>query len=207
MQTESSLQTQLDTRSRLLEAAASRVHEQGFFRTSLDEIAGDVNIAKATFYYHFKNKEELGRALIDYYTSTLDRVLQNSVFKSEYSGLQRLQKWRDFVVEEFRSGNLDKGCPICNLISELSSYSEEFRRRLSDFFPRYQQLITTALEDAAKSGEIQARQDFQQLSQLALAQSLGTLLLAKAAIRNGDRSQGVQIIHANFAGFFQLLQP
>lgn len=52
------------TASRLQRAALIRFAEQGFDATTMNEIASDVGIKKASIYAHFRNKDELFLSLI-----------------------------------------------------------------------------------------------------------------------------------------------
>jgi TetR/AcrR family transcriptional regulator, transcriptional repressor for nem operon len=198
-----------DTKTRLLEVAAVRVHQQGFFQTSLDEIAADAKIAKATIYHHFKNKEELGKALIDFNIEKYLRFLQKSVFVPQFSGLKRLQTLSTFIISEFSNGTLDQGCPICNLVSELSNYSDTFRQQLERFFNSYRELVAAALQDSLTSGEISKEQlqalDVKDVAALFLSQLQGSILLARTAVRQGNRQAGVEVIQQSLQAFYALL--
>lgn len=59
-----------ETRERLLEVAETGVLEKGFAATSIDELIAAVGITKSGFFYHFKDKSELAKALLQRY---LDR--------------------------------------------------------------------------------------------------------------------------------------
>jgi AcrR family transcriptional regulator len=200
-----------DTRSRLLEVASHRIHRQGFFRTSLEEIAADAEIAKATIYHHFKNKEEFGQALIAYNISNYLGFLQREVFSEQFSGLERLRRLGNFVIKEFSIGTLDQGCPICNLLNELANVSEVFRRPLEGFFSVYIEQIKSALSDAAERGEIATHLAFPNnldgLAMLFLSQLQGAVMLARVAIREQDRSHGVKQLKQTFNSFFALISP
>lgn len=52
-----------DTRERILDAAQRLFAAQGYARTSLREIAGEMGFTKAALYYHFASKEEILLAL------------------------------------------------------------------------------------------------------------------------------------------------
>jgi AcrR family transcriptional regulator len=47
------------TRSFILDAAAKLFAKKGYDATSIDDIVQSADLVKATFYYHFKSKEEL----------------------------------------------------------------------------------------------------------------------------------------------------
>lgn len=56
-----------DTRERLLDAAESAVLAKGFGATSIDELIEAVGITKSGFFYHFKDKGALAKALLERY--------------------------------------------------------------------------------------------------------------------------------------------
>jgi AcrR family transcriptional regulator len=56
-----------DTRERILDAAEASVLEKGFAATSIEELIAEVGITKSGFFYHFKDKGELAKALLTRY--------------------------------------------------------------------------------------------------------------------------------------------
>jgi AcrR family transcriptional regulator len=64
-----------DTRGRILEAALRLFSELGYDKTSLREIAEEVNVTKAALYYYFRSKEDILAALAGSLFETLDDVL------------------------------------------------------------------------------------------------------------------------------------
>ena len=67
------------TRERLLDFAEAAILEKGFASTSIDELITAVGITKSGFFYHFKDKGALAKALLQRY---LDReeVLFDDLF-------------------------------------------------------------------------------------------------------------------------------
>ena len=63
-----------ETRRRLLDAAESSVLEKGFAATSIDELIAAVGITKSGFFYHFKDKGELAKALLVRYIEREDEL-------------------------------------------------------------------------------------------------------------------------------------
>jgi TetR/AcrR family transcriptional regulator, transcriptional repressor for nem operon len=68
-----------DTRQRILDVAQSCVLEKGFAATSIEEIIAEVGITKSGFFYHFCDKGELARALLERYVER-ERVLFDNLF-------------------------------------------------------------------------------------------------------------------------------
>lgn len=63
-----------DTRERLLAAAEAAVLEKGFAATSIEELIAAVGITKSGFFYHFKDKNELAKALLVRYVEREDAL-------------------------------------------------------------------------------------------------------------------------------------
>jgi TetR/AcrR family transcriptional regulator len=55
----------LQTRAEIVAAAERHFAERGFEATRLDDIANDVGIRRAAIFYHFGDKQELYRAVLD----------------------------------------------------------------------------------------------------------------------------------------------
>lgn len=53
-----------DTRKRLLDLAEQMVLAKGFSATSIEELIAGVGITKSGFFYHFKDKNDLAKALL-----------------------------------------------------------------------------------------------------------------------------------------------
>jgi TetR/AcrR family transcriptional repressor of nem operon len=68
-----------DTRQRILDVAQAAVLEKGFSATSIEEIIVAVGITKSGFFYHFADKGELARALLERYVER-ERILFDDIF-------------------------------------------------------------------------------------------------------------------------------
>lgn len=64
-------------RERLLELAEQLVLQKGFASTSIDELIAGVGITKSGFFYHFKDKNDLAKALMQRYLEADVNILDN----------------------------------------------------------------------------------------------------------------------------------
>jgi TetR/AcrR family transcriptional regulator, transcriptional repressor for nem operon len=64
-----------DTRERLLDLAEAGVLDKGFAGTSIDELIVAAGITKSGFFYHFKDKSDLAKALMLRYIARNDAIL------------------------------------------------------------------------------------------------------------------------------------
>jgi AcrR family transcriptional regulator len=66
-----------DTRNRILDVAQLSVLAKGFGATSIEEIIAETGITKSGFFYHFRDKNELAKALISRYVEADERVFDD----------------------------------------------------------------------------------------------------------------------------------
>jgi len=69
-----------ETRERLLELAELAVLRKGFAGTSIDELIAAAGITKGGFFYHFKDKNELAKALLLRYLDH-DKEILDDIFR------------------------------------------------------------------------------------------------------------------------------
>ena len=55
------------TKNRIMDIAQSAILQKGFGATSIEELIVEAEITKSGFFYHFKDKSELARALLERY--------------------------------------------------------------------------------------------------------------------------------------------
>jgi TetR/AcrR family transcriptional repressor of nem operon len=72
-----------DTRERILGAAQDAVLEKGFGATSIDELIAAVGITKSGFFYHFRDKSDLAKALLERYVDDENRILDELFRRAE----------------------------------------------------------------------------------------------------------------------------
>lgn len=69
-----------ETRERILALAEEAVLAKGFAATSIEELISAVGITKSGFFYHFKDKTELAKAMMLRYLER-DRALLDDLFR------------------------------------------------------------------------------------------------------------------------------
>lgn len=115
----------MDKYTRLLDAGAKVIHEQGFHKTLLTDIAREAEVPLGSIYYYFKTKDDLAEAVIDKRVKILQELTEKfdtySDPKKRLSAL--IQVWVDDSEIDSRYG-----CPIGSLCYELAKN----RGQLSD---------------------------------------------------------------------------
>lgn len=65
------------TREKLMDIAEAGILSKGFGATSIEEIIAQAGITKSGFFYHFKDKNELARALLQRYLENEEEILDS----------------------------------------------------------------------------------------------------------------------------------
>ncbi len=59
----------LETRGKILQAAACLFALKGYHDTKLEEVLGTAQVTKGAFFHHFRDREDLGFAVLDWHGS------------------------------------------------------------------------------------------------------------------------------------------
>jgi len=188
-------------KERILQTSVRLLHRQGFHNTSVDQIISEAMVSKGNFFHHFKNKEELGYAVIESIRTELAKDLANLLSNRNNPPLKRL--FLDLEQALSDEGRLRKGCPLGKLALELSDIHEGFRKKISEIFEMWTGAVERVLEEAKLLGDLKQDVNCHSLALFWVANTQGAMLLAKshanaAAIRS-------QIEH--LTGYLKGLKP
>ena len=121
-----------ETRTRILDVAEAAVLQKGFGGTSIDELIAETGITKSGFFYHFKDKNELAKALLNRYIENDERIydeifgrardLMDDPLQSFLLGLK--------LLSELLS-DLPNGHPGC-LVATVCYYERLFDREIQE---------------------------------------------------------------------------
>jgi TetR/AcrR family transcriptional repressor of nem operon len=167
------------TKSRIVQAAARLVHENGVGRVSLDQVMEASGTSKSQLYHYFADKDALVREVILFQTS---RILEaNAAHLDQLNSFEDLRAWRDMMVAANRAGGGNGGCPIGSLANELSSQSDAARTLLEESFEAWSASIATGLARMKAMGQIVPTVDTGSIATAVLAAIQGGILLSKTA--------------------------
>lgn len=127
------MDTQPDTKTRLLEAAYGLMLSKGCLATSVDEICEAARVSKGSFYHFFESKQELTLAVLEHHMAEAQAVLEEGLALSGVAGPQRAVLYVKHLEEEAEERWRD-GCLIGSLAVEMAETNPEVRQRISQVF-------------------------------------------------------------------------
>jgi TetR/AcrR family transcriptional repressor of nem operon len=185
------------TRMRILSAATELFYLNGYHATGLDKVIRLAGVTKGNFYYHFKSKEELAVATLEWQFKQLSEDVTEQVLGKRKTPLETLFLLFDYMVrrqkEQHHEGQI-RGCYFGNFALEFSTVSSSVRKVVDGIFDSYRAMIESLLAGARKGGEIGREVNVQQFAKVVLGQIEGAILLDKAQQQPDNFEAGIQFI-------------
>ena len=141
-------------REQILDVAGLSVVEKGFAATSIEEIIAEVGITKSGFFYHFSDKNELAKALLQRYID-MDEAIFRDIEARAYElnedplhGFLISLKLLAELLEDLPNGH--PGCLIASYCYQSRLFSADIRdlnaRALLSWRARFQQQLEKIAE-------------------------------------------------------------
>jgi AcrR family transcriptional regulator len=133
-----------EKRIQIIKAADKRFAKHGLNKTTLDEIARDLRIGKATLYHYFKSKDDLFYQTIAW---EVEQYIQNVTSTLQNSEQQITNRLLDYISYK---ENLNQHSKLLYdmLVKVIEGYSlEEENKILNNLFRAEEELLKTVLTD------------------------------------------------------------
>lgn len=169
------------TRERILDAAFAEIQRQGFQAASISAILAETGLTKGALYHYFPAKKELGLAVVDERVApTLHAYILDSLLVDDaaIAPLDRLLN-RLVAMQNGDDASIRLGCPLNNLMQEMSNIDEDFRQHLRTIVTCWQQRIAALLHQAQSQAQIRPDVDCGTTALFIVAAWEGTASIAK----------------------------
>lgn len=171
-------------RERLLELAEQLVLQKGFAATSIEELIAGVGITKSGFFYHFKDKNDLARAMMQRYLEENARQLDD-IFN-------RAAELHDDPLHGFLVGlklfaelmdkvhNVHPGCIAAAVVYQDQLFDSEVRNLNGEGMLAWRRRFRGHLDRIAERYPPQMDVDFDSLADMISALVDGGIILSRA---------------------------
>lgn len=177
------------TRAHILNVAFMEIFRHGYQGVSVDQIVEKTGLTKGAFFHHFPTKRDLAFAHIDetLMGMTLERWIHPlAAYKNPVEGIWlNLQR----IIDESNDKHLELGCPLNNLIQEMSAVDPVFREKLGKILSAWIDGVRLELERARRDGYLRKNADVRRLAEFVVmghegAYGLIKILRSKEAFRS-----------------------
>lgn len=170
----------MKTRTLLLEKNFEVICKSGFQATRTDKVALDLGITKGAFYYYFKDKYALGYAIVDEiiypnYVGHWQKILESNT-----NTIEAITDTITYIKSKSSAENIGLGCPLNNLIQEMSCIDEIFRQKLSKIIDKQLELLQKIIQKGIQKKEIKSTINTFNIACFIIASLEGSYTLGKS---------------------------
>ncbi|MGC2207551.1 MAG: TetR/AcrR family transcriptional regulator [Candidatus Dormiibacterota bacterium] len=162
------------TRARIVEEAATLIHERGVADTTLEDVKVAAEVGGSQMYHYFPDKDELVQAVIEYQA---DAIVDNQ--GRAIRSANGVQAWRKMVISAAKRTKAKGGCPLGSLVGQLAETDPEARALIAAGFDQWAAAIGDGLRSLHADGKLPSGIDPDDLATTLLATLQGGLLLAQ----------------------------
>ncbi len=172
-----------ETRLRILDAAQSVVLEKGFSGTSIDEIIDAAELTKGGFFYHFRGKADLARALMERYLEQDEAFFSAIIEHAEElteDPLQRVFVFLKLYAEALSDlPGLHPGCLVASFAYESQQFDPAVQALAASAIERWRDLFEERLAPAIAEYRMNTKVEVRELASMLTATMEGGIILSR----------------------------
>jgi AcrR family transcriptional regulator len=191
------------TRQQILDAAFCEIHRSGFQAASIANILANTGLTKGALYHHFPTKQALGLAVVDEVIKVrLEALIFRRLRESERP-VDTLLEIIATIHERVPADFVKLGCPLNNLMQEMSPLDEAFKERLNQSLSVWHGTVEEALRRGQEQGTIRAEVDHRAAALFIVSAWEGCIGIAK----NLQSPDAFALCMKQLHGYVQGLMP
>lgn len=184
------------TRQKLIDATYEEVYSNGYQGAALSDILKNAGVHKGSMYHFFANKKEM----------TLEAIKQKMEerFENFYKNIAAqesdiLPKFY-ILIRDTNRRDFKRGCPIANLVQEMSNIDEDFNQTMSNIYAAFRLHVKAIFDKAVALGEMRET-DTAKLALFTTSALEGAILAAKASGNQQDYVDAVECLFGYIESF------
>lgn len=170
-----------DTRDRILQHMFLDMRKNGFQGLRADKVIADMGLTKGALYHYFDSKQAIGTAVLDEIIRPNYLAFYHRLADCEGDPIPLLQEHLHFLVQNASDEDIALGCPLNNLVQEMSPIDEDFRVRMKAIVEAIQHRVGLALQKGKEKGFIKEEVDCVAIGRFFFAAIEGAYSTAKVS--------------------------
>jgi AcrR family transcriptional regulator len=185
-----------DARERILALAEESVLEKGFGATSIEELITAAGITKSGFFYHFKDKTELARVMLERYIARENELFDDLFRRADelnedpLHGFLVALKMLSEMLADLPTGH--PGCLIASYCYQDRLFDQQVRQLNAEAVLAWRRRFRERLDMIAVRYPPRIKVDLDDLADMLSAVVDGGIILAKATM--DPRALGRQVM-------------
>jgi AcrR family transcriptional regulator len=171
-------------RELILDLAEQGILAKGFASTSIDEIIFEAGISKNGFFYHFKDKNELAKALLERYVENDDAIFDEVFEKGREHSDDPLESFLfsldllASLMDDLPNGH--PGCLVATLAYSDKLHNPDIRELNKDAVMSWRKRFLSEFEVIAKLYPMQDKVRLESLADMVSSSIEGGIVLSRA---------------------------
>ncbi|MFZ1907302.1 MAG: TetR/AcrR family transcriptional regulator [Steroidobacteraceae bacterium] len=170
----------LRAREDLLEASFALIREQGYSRTSVNDLCEAAGVSKGAFFHHFQSKDALAVAALDRWSKVSMAFFQAAPYHKYRDPLDRVLGYLDFRRGLLKGEVAEFSCLAGTIVQEVYGTHAEIREACDASISGQAATLEADIAEAMKLYGIRANWSAQSLALYTQVVLQGSFILAKA---------------------------
>jgi len=175
------------TRSAIMDAAQALILEHGYTATSVDAVIGQAGLAKGAFFYHFKTKADLAKALVlreaERDAAHMERTLERAENLSR-DPVQQMLIFLGLYEEEMAALTAPyPGCLYASFVYEVQQFEDATMDVVRGVFTLWRQRIGEKMRAVMAAYPPRLPANAEGLADMILAAAEGSYVISKVERR------------------------
>ena len=168
-----------DTRHRILTSARRIVASKGYAAVGINEVLGDAQVPKGSFYHFFPSKDAFGRAMLDEYFDEYLAEMDATLTAAGLTTAQRLMNYWSGWSDNQGHNDCQGKCLAVKLGAEVPDLSEPMRLALEAGTTQIMHRLEAAITAGIGDGSVTTVHDARTTARLLYDLWMGASVMAK----------------------------
>ncbi len=168
-----------ETRERIVDALFQDLRRNGFQGLRADRVIVDLGITKGALYHYFPSKKDIGATIIDEVLHPMYTDFYKQLDQLDGDPVTAMQEHLRWLAGRCNDDEAALGCPLNNMVQEMSPLDETFRLKLNKIVVQMQRSATEALRRGQTNGTLKQSFDCDTVAWFFLSGLEGSYSMAK----------------------------
>ena len=170
-----------DKKQEIIKKGLEIMHLKGYNATGVKDIVDAAGIPKGSFYNYFESKENFVIQALQYSADHCKTIMGETLQDRSLPPLQRIEKFYEERIIQFRECDFTLGCFGSNLCIEMGDISLPIGVATEAYFKRLESVLLSCLQEAQDSGDLDKEKNIDKLAQFIYNSWNGAVLRMKAS--------------------------
>jgi len=184
-----------DSKTKLLDAALNVIRTKGYAATRIEDICEVAGLTKGSFFHHFKSKEDLALAAVEYWAEGTGAFFCSAPYRSLPDPLDRLLAYVDFRKSILQVDLSEFTCLAGTMIQEIYETNPAIREACNKSISDHAATLEPDIEEAIRKYGVEGSWTAESLALYTQAVIQGAFILAKAKHETGVAASCIDHLH------------